>query len=161
GAGILFLDELAQAPPLVQAALLQLTLDRRIGEYELPDGWVVIAASNRQEDRAGAHRLISPLLNRFLHLGLAVHQDDWHAWAIAADIDNASRSHRRVKPGCLCGLKPQRNQPGFASPRSWEFVQRIVAQTPQHLMLSFVGGVLGEGAAAAYIAHRQLVGQLR
>src|SRR4051812_30577921 len=46
GAGVLFLDELAQAAPLVQSACLQLTLDRRIGEYELPDGWSVIAASN-------------------------------------------------------------------------------------------------------------------
>jgi MoxR-like ATPase len=47
GAGVLFLDELAQAPPLVQAACLQLTLDRRLGEYVLPDGWSVVAASNR------------------------------------------------------------------------------------------------------------------
>src|SRR3954470_11759572 len=36
GTGVLFLDELAQAPALVQAACLQLTLDRRLGEYELP-----------------------------------------------------------------------------------------------------------------------------
>ena len=60
GEGVLFLDELAQAAPLVQAACLQLTLDRRIGEYELPDGWSVVAASNRAEDRAGTHRLITP-----------------------------------------------------------------------------------------------------
>src|ERR1700722_18655202 len=62
GAGVLFLDELAQAPPLVQSACLQLVLDRRIGEYELPPDWVVVASSNRAEDRAGTHRLISPLL---------------------------------------------------------------------------------------------------
>src|SRR5829696_5599735 len=75
GQGLLFLDELAQAAPLVQAACLQLVLDRRIGEYELPDGWVVVAASNRAEDRAGAHRLITPLLNRFVHLELEVSHD--------------------------------------------------------------------------------------
>ena len=80
GDGVLFLDELAQAPPLVQAACLQLVLDRRLGEYELPAGWAVMAASNRQEDRAGTHRLISPLLNRFVHLDLEVSLDDWQAW---------------------------------------------------------------------------------
>src|SRR5205807_8790447 len=53
GEGVLFLDELAQAPPLVQAACLQLVLDRRVGEYELPSGWAVVAASNRAEARAG------------------------------------------------------------------------------------------------------------
>ena len=43
GDGVLFLDELAQAPPLVQAACLQLVLDRRVGEYELPEGWSVVS----------------------------------------------------------------------------------------------------------------------
>ncbi|WP_020471423.1 AAA family ATPase, partial [Zavarzinella formosa] len=86
GKGLLFLDELAQAPPLVQAACLQLTLDRRLGEYALPEGWGVIAASNRAEDRAGANRLISPLLNRFVHLDLEVSAEDWQAWAAAANI---------------------------------------------------------------------------
>ena len=37
--GILFLDELNAAPPLVQAACYQLVLDRRVGQYRLPDGW--------------------------------------------------------------------------------------------------------------------------
>ena len=35
--GILFLDELTSAPPLTQASAYQLTLDRQIGEYCLPD----------------------------------------------------------------------------------------------------------------------------
>ena len=42
--GILFLDELNAAPPLVQAACYQLILDRRVGQYRLPDGWAVVAA---------------------------------------------------------------------------------------------------------------------
>jgi MoxR-like ATPase len=52
GAGILFLDELNAAPPLVQAACYQLVLDRALGEYRLPDGWSVFAAGNREGDRA-------------------------------------------------------------------------------------------------------------
>ena len=47
GKGVLFLDELAQAPPLVQAGCLQLVLDRQLGEYRLPDDWTVVAASTR------------------------------------------------------------------------------------------------------------------
>jgi MoxR-like ATPase len=84
GAGVLFLDELAQAPPLVQAACLQLTLDRRLGEYALPDGWSVVAAGNRAEDRAGGHRPITPLLNRFVHLDLEVDAEEWQRWAATA-----------------------------------------------------------------------------
>ena len=50
--GVLFLDEINAAPPLVQASLYQLVLDRRVGEYVLPAGWWIVAAGNRQKDRA-------------------------------------------------------------------------------------------------------------
>lgn len=76
--GILFLDEINAAPPLVQAALYQLILDCRVGEYVLPDGWKIIAAGNRREDKAVTFRLSSALANRFIHLTLDVDADDWH-----------------------------------------------------------------------------------
>ena len=44
GNGILFLDELTSAPQMTQAGCYQLVLDRKLGEYTLPEGWVVIAA---------------------------------------------------------------------------------------------------------------------
>ena len=42
--GILFLDEITSAPPSVSAAAYQLILDRRLGEYEVPEGWAIFAA---------------------------------------------------------------------------------------------------------------------
>src|SRR5262249_34928627 len=118
GAGVLFLDELAQAPPRVQAACLQLGLDRRVGEYLLPNGWSVIAASNRQEDRAGAHRLISPLLNRFVHLDLEVSHDDWQDWAVQAGIAPEVRSFLRYRPALLFAFDPSTNHRSLPTPRS-------------------------------------------
>jgi len=44
GKGILFFDELTSAPPLQQATAYQVTLDRRIGEYVVPDGFYIMAA---------------------------------------------------------------------------------------------------------------------
>jgi MoxR-like ATPase len=49
--GILFLDEITSAPPTVSAAAYQLILDRRLGDYVVPEGWVIFAAGNRQGDR--------------------------------------------------------------------------------------------------------------
>lgn len=49
--GILFLDELNSAPPSVQAAIYQLVLNRKMGEYELPSGWRIVCAGNRVSDR--------------------------------------------------------------------------------------------------------------
>jgi hypothetical protein len=151
GEGVLFLDELAQAPPLVQAACLQLCLDRRIGEYALPEGWSVIAASNRQEDRAGAHRLISPLLNRFVHLDLEVSHDDWHDWAVQANVAPEVRSFLRYRPTLLFAFDPSTNARSFPTPRSWEFVSQVLPHTPIELLHPVVAGCVGEGPAAEFV----------
>ena len=73
GAGILFLDELTAAPMAVQVALYQLILDRRIGDYTLPDGWYVMGAGNRVEDRAAAGRMSTALNNRLVHILSLIH----------------------------------------------------------------------------------------
>jgi MoxR-like ATPase len=57
GKGILFLDDLTTAPQMIQACY-QLVLDRKLGEYTLPDGWVVVAAGNPASER-GVHFAIS------------------------------------------------------------------------------------------------------
>lgn len=66
--GILFLDELTTAPPAVQAALLRLVLERKVGALELPPGVRVVAAANPPEIAASGWELSLPLANRFVHL---------------------------------------------------------------------------------------------
>jgi hypothetical protein len=160
GEGVLFLDELAQAPPLVQAACLSLTLDRRVGEYVLPAGWGVVAASNRQEDRAGAHRLISPLLNRFVHLDLEVSGDDWHDWAVGAGVAPEVRGFLRYRPALLFQFEPRVNTRAFPTPRSWEFVSLVLAHTPPQLLHPVVSGCVGEGPAAEFVAFARICKEL-
>ena len=160
GQGILFLDELAQAPPLVQAACLQLTLDRRVGEYELPDGWSVIAASNRVEDRAGTHRLISPLLNRFVHLDLEVSHEDWQSWAVANTIAPEVRAFLNYRPALLAQFEPAANPRAFPTPRSWQFVSDVLARAPQELLHPVIGGCVGEGPAAEFVGFLRLFREL-
>ena len=160
GAGILFLDELAQAAPLVQAACLQLTLDRRVGEYELPDGWTVIAASNRAEDRAGTHRLISPLLNRFVHLDLDVSPEDWQAWAVPAGVAPEVRAFLQYRPALLAQFDPHANPRAFPTPRSWQFVSDVLARTADDLLHPVVSGCVGDGPAAEFLGFLRLYREL-
>ena len=51
GRWLINLEELPSAVPMVQAALYQLVLDRKCGEYEPPEGASLIACGNRQSDR--------------------------------------------------------------------------------------------------------------
>ena len=160
GQGVLFLDELAQAAPLVQTACLQLTLDRRIGEYELPDGWSIVAASNRSEDRAGTHRLISPLLNRFIHFDLEVSHDDWQAWAVPAGIAAEVRAFLHYRPGLLAQFDPTTNPRSFPTPRSWQFVSDVLARTPTELLHPVTAGCVGDGPAAEFLGFLRLFREL-
>ncbi|HVK08995.1 MAG TPA: MoxR family ATPase [Gemmataceae bacterium] len=154
GEGLLFLDELAQAAPLVQAACLQLTLDRRVGEYDLPPGWSVVAASNRAEDRAGTHRLISPLLNRFVHLDLEVSVDDWQAWAAGA-----GRYWRKARTSGATPA-PAANPRAFPTPRSWQFVADALPVTPPDLLHAVTAGCVGDGPAAEFLGFLRLYREL-
>jgi MoxR-like ATPase len=66
--GILFFDEISTAPPAVQAALLRVILERRVGEHQLPDTVWVASAANPPDQAAGGWDLAPPLANRFIHL---------------------------------------------------------------------------------------------
>ncbi len=156
GEGVLFLDELNAAPPLTQAACYQLVLDRALGEYRLPDGWTVIAAGNRETDKAVTHRMPSPLANRFVHLEFEVDHDDWVAWALKAGIKTEVIAFLRFRPGLLHNFDPKRNDKSFPTPRSWEFVSRILKAGPApELEFPLIAGAVGEGPAA------EIVGFLR
>ncbi len=161
GEGILFLDELNAAPPLVQAACYQLVLDRKVGEYTLPDGWTVIAAGNRESDRAVTHRMPSALANRFVHLDFSVDVNTWLEWAEAAGVPEEVLAFIRFRPNLLHNFDPKKNEKAFPSPRSWEFAARMLASTPDpDVELSLLKGTVGPGAAAEFAGFSRVFRQL-
>ncbi|MFM7065842.1 MAG: AAA family ATPase [Gammaproteobacteria bacterium] len=144
--GILFLDEINAAPPLVQASLYQLVLDRRVGEYVLPDGWWIVAAGNRQQDRAVTFRMSSALANRFVHLQFEADIDDWRSWAIGQGIDPLIIGFLGVRPSLL--QQESGDSPAFATPRSWEMVSDILKQFGGVAgCRDVLPGIIGEGPA--------------
>jgi MoxR-like ATPase len=149
GEGILFLDELNAAPALVQAACYQLILDRRLGEYTLPDGWSIVAAGNRDSDRAVTTRMPTPLRNRFVHLEFEVDLQEWCEWAIQAGIRPEVIAFLRFRPLLLSAF--DKDVCAFPSPRSWEFVSRILdslgSPSNQAIEHELIAGAIGAGAA--------------
>ncbi|ESQ14193.1 MAG TPA: ATPase [Chromatiaceae bacterium] len=125
-AGILFLDEITSAPPAVSAAAYQLILDRRLGEYQVPEHWAIFAAGNRQGDRGVTYSMPAPLANRFSHFEVDTHLDDWVAWAYATGIDERIIAFLRFRPELLFDFDPAHNPIAFPSPRSWEFAHRAL-----------------------------------
>jgi MoxR-like ATPase len=149
--GLLFFDELSSAPPLVQASLYQLTLDRRVGEYVLPRGWSIMAAGNRSQDGAIVFRMPSALSNRFVHLDFEVDLDDWREWAIRKEIHPLVIAFLSVRPTLLFRMEGAEH--GFASPRSWEMASDTLkafgnVSEVEDLLI----GLVGEGPSIEFFA---------
>ena len=153
GKGLLFLDEMNSAPQSVQAAAYQLVLNRKIGDYKLPDGWAVLAAGNRASDRSVVHAMPAALANRFVHLDFDVSVDDWNNWAMDAGLHTDLRAFIRFRPNLLHSFDAATNPRAFPSPRSWAFVNDIYKDDhAANEEFELVQGTVGEGAAAEFTA---------
>lgn len=126
--GILFLDELNSAPASVQAAIYQLVLDRKIGEYELPYGWRIVCAGNKIDDRGIVFRLPSPLINRMVHIVLEAKYEDFKEWAILNNIHPYIVGFLGFRSDLLSSeiAKQSETNPAFATPRSWTMLSNII-----------------------------------
>ena len=141
---ILFLDELSTAPPSVQAALLRVVFERRVGFRPLPAGTRIVAAANPPDLMVGGWELSPPLRNRFVHLQWDIPESLYqHAlsrgWSQGRlpRIDAAAHAARlpewkirvggflRLRPEALHG-SPEADAYGFGSPRTWDFVAALM-----------------------------------
>ncbi|MFF7472929.1 AAA family ATPase [Streptomyces sp. NPDC008092] len=178
GRGLLFLDELSTAPPAVQAALLRLVLERRVGALRLPPGVRIVAAANPRSSAADGWELSPPLANRFVHLQWAhdhevVVRGLGGTWPRAvlprldpdrlpAAVDFARRA--------VCGLlatRPTlvhrlpngeiRRGGAWPSPRSWDMTLRLVAfahasGSSRDVLSLLVRGTVGDGPGLELLA---------
>jgi hypothetical protein len=117
----LFLDELNACSQEVQKAFYSLIHERRIGEYELPAGSVVIGAGNRTQDNAIVKPMSSALINRMIHVHLKVSHRDWLEWAGESNIHPLVIQYIQNRPDHLW-MQPPRHEETFSSPRSWHML---------------------------------------
>ncbi|MCC6441944.1 MAG: MoxR family ATPase [Armatimonadetes bacterium] len=117
----LFLDELNACSHEVQKAFYSLIQERRIGEYVLSEGSIVIGAGNRTQDSAIVKPMSSALLNRMVHAHLKVSHRDWLEWADASGMHTLVLEYIRTRPDHLWSLPPKHEEP-FSTPRSWHML---------------------------------------
>lgn len=159
--GILFLDELNTAAPMVQASAYQLILDRKIGEYTLPEDWAIVAAGNRESDRGVVFRMASPLANRFVHLEMEPNVEDWKTWAKSANIETSIIAFISYRPDALFAFNTNDDNKSFATPRTWEYVDEILKSKPdEDLLLTMISGAIGEDLAASFLGFKEVESKL-
>ena len=75
--GIIHLDEMNQGQAAILNAAFQLIQDRQLGEYKVPDGYLIIASSNPPAFNTTVTELSVPLSNRFSHFNIVANFDSW------------------------------------------------------------------------------------
>ncbi|MGW2848761.1 AAA family ATPase [Streptomyces sp. NPDC001108] len=178
GRGLLFLDELSTAPPAVQAALLRLVLERRVGALRLPPGVRIVAAANPRSSAADGWELSPPLANRFVHLQWThdhevVVRGLGGVWprAVFPRLDperlpQAVDFARRAVCGLLAARptlvhrlpsgETRRGGP-WPSPRSWDMTLTLVAfataaDSSRDVLSLLVRGTVGDGPGLELLA---------
>ncbi|MCX2180907.1 MoxR family ATPase [Streptomyces sp. SKN60] len=178
GRGLLFLDELSTATPAVQAALLRLVLERRIGSLQLPPGVRIVAAANPRASAADGWELSAPLANRFVHLQWThdpevVVRGLGGTWPRATlpqldpellpgAVDFARRAVTGLltaRPTLVHRLPGSETRKGGAwpSPRSWDMTLSLIAfataaGATRDVLAQLVRGTVGDGPGLELLA---------
>jgi hypothetical protein len=178
GRGLLFLDELSTAPPAVQAALLRLVLERRVGALRLPPAVRIVAAANPRSSAADGWELSPPLANRFVHLRW-IHENDvvvrglggiWPRTVLPRldreRLPDAVAFARRAvcaflsaRPGLVHRMPADETRRGgpWPSPRTWDMALRLIAfataaGTSRDVLSMVVRGAVGDGPGLELLA---------
>lgn len=166
--GILFLDDMPTAPPLVQAAAYQLAIKpHKIGEYSLPEGWIVVGAGNKSSDRSLVHSMPKALANRFRHIQYELNKDDWVDWALKNNVNPrivgfiSSPAADTQKGNLLFQFDPGKEEKAFPTPRSWVSASKLLeANLSVKIMREALGGTVGEAAAVQFHTFERLFDKL-
>jgi hypothetical protein len=152
-AGILFLDELTAADQRLQISAYSLILDRRVGHYRLPAGWMVVAAGNASFHGAVSHDMGTALADRLFHLHVQTAIDAFLAHAQAQGFAPEVMAYLRVRPDKLDDTAAQLAADHLvgASPRGWEDISHVLqAGLPEAALRVFVQGRIGAANAAEF-----------
>jgi hypothetical protein len=172
--GILFLDERDQAEQLVQKGSAGMIEARMIGDFPIPDGWWIISASNRTQDRSGTGRPLMHLINRECILPIDFSAPGFIQWAEVHDMHPMAVAFARFKPGAIqVDEVPSEPRP-FSSARSFTKASAYLGTSagvdasgnanmtlPWDVVSQQVtAGFIGEGLAADMAGFCKVAGEL-
>jgi hypothetical protein len=157
GEGILFLDEINTALPIVQNAALQLVYDRRTGTHRIGEEWSIVCAGNRKTDLASVFHLSSAMVNRMIHINCEVNTDDVIEYGLKNNWREEVIGFLKWRPS-LIYTSPSTDAP-FASPRAYEFLSQVLTQSKE-IEPEIVCGIIGAEAGAEFLSYIEVYNEL-
>ncbi len=119
---IYFFDEIDKATPAVQAAALQLILDRKAWTHRFPENTFVIAAANPARGTENYTTRMAPeLMNRFKHFNVQPDYDSFREWGIGEKLHPFVLGYLSYDRSKLYADTESRDI-AFPTPRSWKSI---------------------------------------
>jgi hypothetical protein len=124
---LLFLDEFNSASKMVQAAAYKLVLDRMCGLKRLHPRVVIVCAGNLSTDRAIVNPISTAMQSRLIHITMELNFDEFmEDVAIPQQWDGRIVAFLNFQKKLLHDFRPDHNDKTFCSPRTWEFVNKLI-----------------------------------
>lgn len=158
---ILLIDDFHLADKTFQKYLFQLLTYKSINNYKLPKNVAIILAGNRISDKALAHTIPAPIMNRLSVYEVKASADDWILnFAISNNIRSEIISFISKFPHLLSSI-PIESSP-WASPRSWTFLSEQIDEFEERNTLDvtnlnlIASSLLGQEVASEFISFCEL-----
>lgn len=159
GAGLIVLEELPQSSVHHQTWAAGFILERSTPTFKLDKDVRFIVTGNRVEDRAGARQMLTHLSNRMYELEIETSLDDWCEWAMVHGIPAHGIAFMRLRPNLLNDFDPNRSV--NPTQRAWsQLFTEVPNDLPTDLYMYACTGKVGEGAAAEWVASRDLMSKM-
>ena len=159
---MLFLDEFNQATKSVQSASYKLILDRMTGQKKLHEKVVITAAGNLATDRAIVNVLGTAMQSRVVHIEMEINFNEWlEDVALKQNYDQRIIGFLAQFPSKLMTFDPNHTDKTFCCPRTWEFMNRLLAVTDvTDDRVALYGGTISPGIAAEFVQFTKIYGSL-
>ena len=153
--GILFLDELTAADQRLQTSAYSLILDRRVGDYQLPAGWMIVAAGNAAFHGAVSYDMGTALADRLFHFNVQSVINAFLDYGLSNGFAPEVMAFLQVRPDKLDDTSEQLAQDHLtgASPRGWEDVSRVLQSALEEKQKElFIQARIGAANAAEFLS---------
>jgi hypothetical protein len=158
--GVIFVDEVTQLDLPSQKIVASLLDKEGVAGRRIPRGARFVLAGNRQQDRAGASRLISIIESRCRQAELLFSLEDWQHWALDEGLHQTVVSFAGFKGGAFITFDPAKTLNPL--PRTWHMVSDEIqchpnasASKEDPVLSGAVQGLVGPGPAAEFMAFRE------
>jgi alkaline phosphatase D len=149
---VLFLDEINRASNDLIGASLQLILDGRLNEHQLPPGTMIVAAINPDDGNYSVNSLDPAMMDRMVVCEVEADAQSWLRYAKANGV-NDKVVEFITKSTKYIHHTPKDGGKG-TSPRSWTRLSKYLnycEENKQDLNTYYVKGTIGESLAAEFI----------